>query len=282
MATLAESNTQAFTVNSTPTLTVDCSSGSVSVVPGEVGGITVTYTKKATSPNEDTARTILENIEVELTQTGDDIRVKTRYHQPFSPRNMFGGVSGHRIDIAVIVPAATNLRLKLNSGDAEITGIEGEMDLNLNSGNFTGRDLRVTGQGELRVNSGDARFERVAVAAPLHFEINSGNLGLREVSFAGDVALEANSGNIKGDISLGEGAQLRMNLNSGAVNLSLPATTAAHIEADAMSGSVRITGFPVTVTRRYASARASGDFAPNPTSSITCHINSGSFAIAAR
>ncbi len=282
MATVTESNTQLFSVSGTPTVTVDCTSGDVHVSAGDAGGVTVTYTKKMSAGNEDAARALLEHIEVELTQRGDDIDVRTRFHRPFGLGNLFGGFNNVQIDITVLVPPATNLRLALNSGDAEVSGIEGEMDLHLHSGDVMARDLRLTGQSDMHLNSGKATFEHVAVTAPIHFKMNSGNMALRDVSFSTRMTLTANSGDVRGDITLSEGADLRLTLNSGDVRLSLPAETASHLEASAIAGNVRVSGFPVTTTRSYASSRVSGDFAPNPTSAITCHINSGNLSIAAQ
>lgn len=66
------------------------------------------------------------------------------------------------------------------------------------------------------------------------------------------------------------------------MRLELPATTAAHLDATVTAGSVRIDGFPIGITHHYAQSRATGDLAPNPTSTITCRMNAGKLALTAR
>jgi DUF4097 and DUF4098 domain-containing protein YvlB len=302
MATLTESNTQTFAVGGVPTVIVENTSGDVRVVPGDDGSVIVSYTKRVTARDEETAREILANIEVEMIQNGDDVRVTTRFHKHRSIGSFWNFNGSQQIDIAVTVPRAANLRLALNSGDAAVNGIEGAFAVHCNSGDLAARDMRITGQGDLHMNSGDVRLENVTVAAPTRFELNSGNVrlenvtvaaptrfemnsgnvNLQAVTFAAAVEMRANSGDIRGDVTLADGADLRLAINSGAVALTLPETTAAHVEATAMAGDLRATGFPLTATRRYAAAQMVGDLAPNPTSTITCKLNSGSFSLSAR
>jgi DUF4097 and DUF4098 domain-containing protein YvlB len=282
MATLTESNTQAFSVGGVPSVSVENTSGDVRVVPGNDGTVSVSYTKTAKAHDEATARAILDNIEVELAQEGDDIYIITRFRKHFSFNRLFNITGGVTIDIAVTVPRAANLRLALNSGDAAINGITGACAVHCNSGDLSARDLRITGAGELRMNSGDVRLAGVTVAAPTRFEMNSGDVTLQDVTLTAPVEMRANSGDIKGDLTLADGADLRLAINSGRVALALPETTATHVEATALAGDLRVQGFPLTVTRRYATARMTGDLAPNPTSTITCKLNSGDFTLTAR
>ncbi len=282
MATLTESNTQAFTVGGIPSVSIANTSGNVRIVPGDDNSVHVSYTKEAKAQDDATARAILDNIEVDLTQTGDAISVATRFDKHGAFRQIFTGGTRINIDIAVTVPRATNLRLVLNSGAATLTGITGACVVHVNSGHLTASDMRIIDQGELRLNSGDVQLENVTVAALTRLEMNSGNILLRDVTFAATVDLRANSGTIKGDLTLADSADLRLTINSGSINLTLPETTAAHVEAAALAGALHVNGFPLTITRRYAATRMSGDLAPNPTSTITCKLNSGNFALAAR
>jgi DUF4097 and DUF4098 domain-containing protein YvlB len=282
MANLSEHIEQRFTVDGIPSVTVSNIHGDVRVAAGTTGQVALDIRKHVTAASDDEAQRILDNIVVEIAQEGDMIHLETRTRQRDPFGNFFMTSERWHIDIALTVPPTTNLRLALNAGDATIRDITGALEVHLNSGDLAASDLHITERGEWHLNSGDAVLERVTVAAPAHFVMNSGDVTLHEVIFDAHVAMKTNSGDIRGEVTLGEGAHMQLRLNAGNVRLELPATTAAHLDATVTAGSVHINGFPVAITRHYAQARATGDLAPHPTRTITCRMNAGNLALAAR
>ena len=279
MATLTEYSTQTFAVTAIPTIRINSFAGDLRVVPGEGTSVTIEITKKVSAPTEDAAKHVLERLSAEITQAGDYITIKTRERQH---RSFFNISQNRQIDIVVTTPAATHLDFTVNSGDSDISGINGMLTAHMNSGDLHIQDMRIGETAIFELNSGDLEMQHITIAAPVTFEMNSGNMTLHDVTFQDRVTMDTNSGDIRGDIVLAASVRMHVETNSGNVHLALPATTAAHLEAVVNSGDITIDGFPVSARSRFSQASASGDLNPAPTSSIAVELNSGDLVIAAR
>lgn len=155
----------------------------------------------------------------------------------------FGGFGGQRrIDLMLTVPADLALDLNLNAGTAELVGIGGALDL----------------------------------------ELNAGSTKLREVTFAGRSRLRVNAGSVTGEAALRPETELDISLNSGNLELTLPADTPAHVDAAMNAGAIHFAGWNIPVQQRFVQASASGDLAPNPTAHIIVRANAGRVAFRQR
>ena len=275
MATVTETQEHHFTLTGVPTLNVSSAAADVHIVPGADDAVHVTITKKATAASEDRAREALEQMEMEYEQAGDTITVRSK-EKRFLDFNWgpFGARREMRIDITT--PAQTNLRLKLNSGDGQVNGINGAWEIELNSGDLALREAHVSAPARLVVNSGDlvlhdivfgaetllginsgdARLTAITCAAPTRFKVNSGNLRFDDVTFADAATLDINSGDADGAIAFTEHGSLTGQINSGDARLTLPSATDAFVSAAVLSGDLRVAGFPSEKTRHGAVATA--------------------------
>lgn len=216
MASLSEQIAQTFQVEGVPTVTVGNTRGNVRVMVGETSQVVVNVRKSATANRDDEVQRMLENIVIEMSQNGDQIQIETRLPNHCSHLKWMSKGDNWRIDMDVTVPAATNLRLALNAGNASIRDTTGALDVRLNSGNLEAHDLHVTDHGAWHMNSGNLMLEQVALEGPTRFEINSGRVTLHAVTFGAEAEMKSNSGDIRGDVALGEGAHLHLALNARA------------------------------------------------------------------
>lgn len=137
------------------------------------------------------------------------------------------GRAQYPIDFEVVVPAGARLTLRDTSGVIEVSGMQGEVEIDDGSGTLSVRQL--AGPLRVRKESGDIRIEEVAGATSIHSR--SGQMKLRRL---GELKIEASEGNV--DVSDVAGARIQ---NAGG-NLNL-----THIHGDLVldddSGEIVVT-----------------------------------------
>ncbi len=183
--TTTETRTFHLSAGTQPTLVVSDNNGIVHVHPGAGDAVIVTATKKGdgfgASPDD---------FKVSYSQSGNiiTIQVKNDSIHPFD----FSTAS--QADLDMTVPVKSDLKLETNSGEISVTGIQGKMTLNSNSGSLQATDVSL-----LSTNS-----ERITVRGSIDtvgrytFQSNSGGVDVilpRNMSFHAD--LTSNSGTIQ-------------------------------------------------------------------------------------
>ena len=162
------------------------------------------------------------------------------------------------VDYEITVPENTAIRAHTGSGDQDVSGLKGNVDLESGSGDM--KLARLTGDLHFQTGSGNVRGHELA--GPLRAKAGSGDIDIEETS-QGDVDIRTGSGNItvkgvnggfraeagSGDI---HGQGLPKNLwsvrtGSGNVNLQVPSDAAFDVDISSSSGSVTL-GHPVTTT----------------------------------
>jgi hypothetical protein len=126
------------------------------------------------------------------------------------------------VDFTVTVPQGANLQLQTDSGDITVNGVDGQMTLATNSGSINASNDVLSGSSILTTNSGDIRF----------------------------------------DGTVGTSGTDQFLTSSGSVDLTVPSTSAFHVDATTNSGSINASDFPsVTVQNNNSGSgtKASGD-----------------------
>jgi DUF4097 and DUF4098 domain-containing protein YvlB len=162
------------------------------------------------------------------------------------------------IDYDITVPENTAIRAHTGSGDQNVEGLKGSIDLESGSGDL--RLARLTGEMRFQTGSGNVRGREIT--GPAKVKAGSGDIELEELG-PGDVDIRTGSGNItvsginggfhaeagSGDIH-GKGFPKNMwsvRTGSGNVSLNVPADAAFNVDISSSSGSVTL-GHPVETT----------------------------------
>jgi DUF4097 and DUF4098 domain-containing protein YvlB len=162
------------------------------------------------------------------------------------------------IDYEISVPENTAIRAHTGSGNQNVEGIKGNIDLESGSGDL--KLARLT--GELRFQTGSGNVRGRELSGPAKIKAGSGDIEIEEMG-AGDVEIRTGSGNItanginggfhaeagSGDI---HGNGMPKNLwnvrtGSGNVTLRVPSDAAFDVDISSNSGSVTL-GHPVQTT----------------------------------
>jgi DUF4097 and DUF4098 domain-containing protein YvlB len=181
-----------------------------------------------------------------IRQTGNSIRID------------YVNLSNISIDYEITVPENTAIRAHTGSGDQNVEGLKGNVDLESGSGDL--RLARLT--GEMRFQTGSGNVKGRELSGPAKIKAGSGDVEIEEMG-AGDVDIRTGSGNItvsginggfhaeagSGDIH-GKGLPKNMwsvRTGSGNVSLNVPIDAAFDVDISSSSGTVNL-GHPVTTT----------------------------------
>ncbi|HEV8191108.1 MAG TPA: hypothetical protein VGP82_06450, partial [Ktedonobacterales bacterium] len=116
---VSETTTQSLSVTGTPSLDIQDTAGNVEVVAGSAGTVGVEVTKSVRAATSDEARNDLNGIHVDVTQTGNTIKVVTTFEEG-------SGIGRQpRVDLTLTVPPTTNVSGQVTTGGVRITDVSG-------------------------------------------------------------------------------------------------------------------------------------------------------------
>jgi DUF4097 and DUF4098 domain-containing protein YvlB len=181
-----------------------------------------------------------------IRQNGNSIRID------------YVNASNISIDYEITVPENTAVRAHTGSGDQNVEGLKGNVDLESGSGDL--KMARLTGDMHFQTGSGNVTGHELA--GPVRAKAGSGDIIVDETG-AGDVEIRTGSGNVtakginggfhaeagSGDIH-GQGSPRNLwsvRTGSGNVTLQVPSEAAFDVDISSSSGSVTL-GHPVTTT----------------------------------
>jgi DUF4097 and DUF4098 domain-containing protein YvlB len=249
-------------------LQIETGSGSIQVHTGSSEELTVTghiRSNRWSDATADNVRKLEENPPIQ--QSGSDIRIG-HIDDPQLRR----GVS---ISYEVTVPASTQLHSSTGSGDQEVAGIAGPLDVRTGSGSLHLRDIgaavraesgsgdiEITGaKGSVYAHTGSGSIRAKEVAGGFDGQTGSGNLQLEQTS-PGSVRAETGSGdlelkNVRGSVQAQSGSgsiradgdptgEWKLHTGSGGVALGFPQNASFELSAHTGSGSINV-NHPLTV-----------------------------------
>lgn len=232
--TASSTSTQTFAVGDIPALDIHNMAGHVQVQSGAPGVVSVQITKIARDSSQSAARNDLDKILVTTLQTGDTITVTTDLRD----ENLFAG-SGS-VNLIFSVPPTTNITAATPSGNTQIDGI--------------------TGLIEITGGAGNAVLNQVTLADGSRIHVTTGSVTLR-----GAVSTDATV-----DISV----------NTGDVTLQLPADATTQLDARTNIGDIHITGWQLQPSRTdRVGAFVSGSLGANSGGTVHVRVDTGDITV---
>lgn len=137
------------------------------------------------------------------------------------------------VDYEITVPADTTIRTHSGSGDQNIEGTHGNVDLHSGSGDL--KLARIAGEIHLQTGSGNVRAHEIS--GPVRGGAGSGDIEVEE-SGSGDVDMHTGSGNITV-----RGIQGAFHADAGSGNITAQGTQTGAWEIRTGSGNIRV-GLP--------------------------------------
>jgi hypothetical protein len=227
----AENLAQTFQVGSPARLKLSNIRGSVEILPGETGLLTVTAAKHA-----DTG--LAGRTKIAMSQSEDGTVVVETKHQD-AWWAFFTFSQPCRVDYQVRIPAECELDISCVSSTLAVRDLAGKFKFSTVSGAVSLENL----QGEMKVSSVSGEVSGVKLAGPLHLNTVSGEVRLVEASLP-SADLTTVSGEMRLQTELTTGPY-RFHSVSGAVWLSVPPDTRCSLELQSISGGLHV-NLPVT------------------------------------
>lgn len=261
-------------------LDVTTGSGYVTIKPGDNVTVRIVGTVRARRGSradaEDDVRRIAADPPVE--QSGNTIRIG-RLREPESRD---GGIS---ISYDILVPSSTRLRAKSGSGEVNVDGVRGPVDVSTGSGGI--KVLTIGGDATARTGSGS--IEMAEVGGLGHASTGSGTITARRVgrdfkgsTGSGTIRLDGANGSVElgtgsGDITAdavrgslrahtGSGTisaagdpsgEWKLDAGSGSITVRVPAQAGFELDARADSGQISVS-HPLTMRGRISKTEMSG------------------------
>jgi DUF4097 and DUF4098 domain-containing protein YvlB len=226
------------------------------IVTGSSGEeLRIEAVKRARSRDQSSAKSLLDELRIEVTELPNRVEVRTEY--PQNRRNYSGSV-----DYTITMPSGASASIKTVSGDVRITNVKGELRAESVSGSVV-----TTGATRLAVAksvSGDVDVSDVVTDAQVSASSVSGTVRGRGIkagsvdlgSVSGDIIatnvtsdramIKTVSGSVEYSGGLGRSGRYEMNSHSGTVRVSVSSTSGFELEATTFSGDVRC-DFPLTL-----------------------------------
>jgi hypothetical protein len=215
-----------FAVSAHPTLQINDDIGSIDVHKGDSGTITVKATEHRAfggNPNDIQVHydqnTSTNTLVVTITRTGGS-----------------GFFNASSVNFDVTVPSNTDLNLKTNTGEVDVSDLSGQMSL----------------------------------------ASNTGSIDASRDALSGDSILSTNTGSVNFEGSIDTTGNYRFTSNTGSVNVTLPGSTSFHVDAKTDTGSINTEFSGVNIIHHDVGSEAHDDVGNSPQAHVTLTTNTGS------
>jgi Putative adhesin len=163
------------------------------------------------------------------------------------------------VDLQVTVPQGANLQLQTNSGDINVTGVDGQMTLTTDSGNIDASNDVINGTSTITTNAGD--------------------ITAKQTMLSDQATISTTSGDINFNGTIGTTGTYQFKTDNGSVDLTVPSAPAFHVDASTTSGSINSSDFPAVQKSDLGSgAKATGDVggsSPQPGAKLIINTGNG-------
>jgi DUF4097 and DUF4098 domain-containing protein YvlB len=251
---------ESFRTTAPPRVVVEVFNGGIEVVTGAADTVLAEVTKRGSGGSEEEAEDDLENIEVTMTQTGDEVRITARRTDA-----RVTGNSGASAEVKVPPGSVLDLRTtnggltvsgatgavtgKTSNGKVRVTGSEGRLDLTSSNGGITVQG----GAGELKLHTSNGPIQVQTDGARVTAQTSNG-----KVSFTGTLA--------DGESSL--------HSSNGSISVTLPANARFRVDASTSNGSIA-SDFAVKLSGGTSRTHLQGTVGEHPAVSLSLKTSNG-------
>ncbi len=256
-----ERYTKTLKIGANGELDVSNIAGDISVTRGSGSDASIEVIKTARARSAEDAKSLLELVQVSISERGGRAEVRTQYPSGDDMRRNNRRNVNVSVAYNITAPAGTRLTVKSISGSLKVSDIKGEVSAESISG-----DVRIAGSGRVAtaksvsgaVEVSDTQVDGTLVAGSVSGDVVLRRLTARRIegsSVSGSVTLDdvqsdrVDVSSISGNVSFGgplaRGGRYSLKSHSGEVRLAVPSGAGFEVEASSFSGDVR-SDIPIT------------------------------------
>jgi DUF4097 and DUF4098 domain-containing protein YvlB len=262
--TAQETVSKSFPAKTPPQIVVDTFNGGIEVATSPEPGVHARVTKHASGSSDEAAREDLENIEVSMTQEGDEIHIQASS----KTQQLFGG-RGASVELEV--PAATVLELHTTNGKVNVVGPTAAVKASSSNG-----AVQVEGaQGKLRLTTTNGSIKTKGGKERLDLESTNGAVTIEGTQGVVDARTSNGSIHYIGKLAPGEHS---LRTTNGTITLDLPADAEFRVDARTSNGSVS-TSFPLNDGKKPSKNQLQGTVGDHPQAHLDLETSNGKIKI---
>jgi RNA polymerase sigma factor (sigma-70 family) len=256
---------KSFKTGQSPNVTLDLFNGTIEVIADAAGTVDAQLTKHSEADTKELAEDGLKNIQLDLTQDKDVIKVTAKRLRD-DVKNRSEGVNA-----VVKVPAGAVLDLGTSNGSVKLVGGTGKVVIKTKNGS-----VRVTeAKGELDLSSSNGGIVATGARGRANVKTSNGDIDLQVDK--GAVTAHTSNGEVRLRGSLADGEH-SLTTNNGRIALTLPAATQFRVDATTTNGTIT-TDFVEQPKKSLLSATLKASVGDNPAVGVKLHTTNGAIQI---
>lgn len=259
-----------FSLNGPGNLKVETSGGSISVASRDGKQVRVEmYVRKGSkrlSQEDAAAREVLENYEIDISQSGNTITATAERKSSFG--DWFGG-DNTSISFTVYVPVQMSCELRTSGGSIELEGVNGRQDVHTSGGslhltNIEGDMQAKTSGGSIHIENYEGLLDARTSGGSIKMEEAAGELsvrtsggGIRLTNIHGSVDARTSGGGIEARL-LSLTNTLILKTSGGSIRATVPKELGLDLDLKGNRVNTRLHNFDGEVEKNRVKGRMNG------------------------
>jgi len=241
-----------FKVRPGGTLFLDLDHGNIQIEIGHDDMVHVEVDRIVDADDRDEAKRILSAHELDFRQSGNDVRVRSRFEDDRWANRLWGSHSKFRTEIRVLVPRHFNIDFTDGAGNITIDDVTGTVSGRTGAGNVVIGKIR----GPVDVTSGAGNIDIDGAVGRIEVTSGAGNINLRSID--GAIQAHTGAGNITARISSQPEGDSSLDSGAGNVTVYLEDAVGVYVDAVASVGSAECE-YPLRVHGKWMKKSFEGD-----------------------
>jgi RNA polymerase sigma factor (sigma-70 family) len=255
---------KSFKTKATPKLVVETFNGTITVTTAEKGGVTAKVVKTVQAATEEAAKEDLKNVDVQMTQDGDTVRIIAKSEGMHLHTN-------RAVSAELQVPAGSKLDLRTSNGAIKSSVASGDATLHTSNGKIEVKG----GKGKLNLKTSNGSITADGSSGSLDLKTSNGAITIK--TDKATVNARTSNGSIQFTGSLSDGKH-EFQSSKGSIGLTLPSNSSFNVDAHTSHGKVT-TQFKINVSGSSKKTSLKGSVGDNPATAIQLHTSNGNIDI---
>jgi len=241
-----------FKVHPGGTVYLDLDHGNIRIEVGHDDLVHIEVDRIVEARDREEAKQILTTHELDFRQSGDDVRVRSRFEKDRWTHKLWGKHAKFRTEIRVIVPERYNIDFTDGAGNITIDDVIGSVGGRTGAGNVVMGSIR----GPVDITSGAGNIDIDGAVGRIEVTSGAGNITLHSIE--GEIRAHTGAGNVMARISRQPDGDSSLGSGAGNVTVYLEDEVGVYVDAVASVGSANC-DYPLKIHGKWMKKSFVGD-----------------------
>jgi len=241
------------------TLDLRLGRGKVSVTGTSDNRLIIEAVKRVRASNSSEAEEVADHIEIKVRHDGDAVSVETNYLRMMSRGKSFwqkilgsGSDWYGDVEYQITVPSRTNLKLSCLSAGITISSVEGQIDIENESGSISGEYLF----GPITISQPDGDIDLQWIEGDVRINATSGKIAVNQVRGATDIATHTGEVYVRTELDSPRDSYVKT--TSGQIHFLIPSSASGELSVETAGGEIE-TEVPIAI-KSFTRSQLIGEF----------------------